>query len=124
MPGIARLPRSRRLARREEFEYVTKARRCSRDDCFSVYANLNRSPYARLGITVSRQVSPRAVSRNRIKRQIRESFRQHQQLFAGLSIVITAHRPADAKANHELQTSLNMHWQRVAQLCKTSQTES
>jgi ribonuclease P protein component len=124
MPGSARLPRSRRLARREEFDYVTKVRRCSRDDCFSVYANFNRSPYARLGITVARHVSPRAVARNRIKRQVRESFRRHQHLFAGVSLVVTAHRAADTKANSEIRTSLNMHWQRVAQLCKQSQPES
>jgi ribonuclease P protein component len=124
MPGSARLPRSRRLARREEFDYVTKARHCSRDECFSVYVNLNRSPFARLGVTVARRVSPRAVARNRIKRQIRESFRRHQHLLAGMSIVVTAQRAADTKANSELQTSLSSHWQRVVQLCKQSQAKS
>ena len=124
MPGRARLPRSRRLAKREEFDHVTKARQSSRDECFNVYANQNQMPYARLGVTVSRHVSPRAVARNRIKRQIRESFRRHQHLFAGLSIVVTAQRAADARANVDLQRSLDKHWQRVAELCKQSQARS
>jgi len=81
-------------------------------------------PYARLGVTVARRVSPRAVARNRIKRQIRESFRRHQHLLAGMSIVVTAQRAADIKANGELQSSLDKHWQRVAELCRQSQAKS
>src|SRR5262245_47160696 len=124
MPGSARLPRSRRLAKREEFDHVTRARRCSRDECFSVYVNQSRVPFARLGVTVARRVSPRAVARNRIKRQIRESFRRHQHLFAGVSVVVTAQPIADTKANGELQKSLDRHWQRVVELCKQSQAKS
>jgi ribonuclease P protein component len=126
MPGDARLPRTRRLARRDEFNAATKAGRCSRDECFSVYVNRNLSStqtFARLGITVARHVSLRAVVRNRIKRQIRESFRQHQHLFAGANIVVTAHRAANAKVNAALRASLSTHWQRVAKACGPSQPQ-
>lgn len=40
----------------------------------------SEQPRARLGLTVSRQVG-NAVRRNRIKRLVREVFRQHRELF-------------------------------------------
>jgi ribonuclease P protein component len=100
---------------------ATQAGRRSRDECFSIYANGVRLPHAQLGVTVSRRVSPKAVARNRIKRQIRESFRQHQHELSGLSLVVTAHPAAHAKDNAQLRASLSKHWER---LCKQSRPQS
>lgn len=48
---------------------------------------------ARLGFAVSRKVDKRAVGRNRIKRVLRETFRQVRGHLAGGDIVVVA-RPA------------------------------
>src|SRR6185295_2285686 len=123
-PGSARFPRTRRLVRRAEFSEVLKSALRSRDECFSVSARADDdetlSTSARLGITVAKRVSPKAVARNRIKRQIRESFRRNQQLLAGVSVVVTANPPAAKRDNAQLRASLGKHWERVSNACKRS----
>jgi ribonuclease P protein component len=124
-PGSARFPRTRRLVRRAEFSEVMKSAVRSRDECFSVSARADdKTLSARLGVTVAKRVSPKAVARNRIKRQIRESFRRNQQLLEGLSVVVTANPPAAARDNAQLRTSLGKHWERVSNACKRSRPES
>jgi ribonuclease P protein component len=87
-------------------------------DVFFIVHAARRQHCARIGITVSRRVSPRAVTRNRIKRQIRESFRLHQVNFPGLDIVVVARTSAATAANHVLARSLGEHWERLLQQCK------
>jgi len=74
----------------------------------------------RLGVTVSRKVSRRAVDRNRIKRQIRESFRTHQAGLDGCDIVVTAQAGAAQVATDMLRKSLEKHWDRLGRRCAPS----
>jgi len=53
---------------------------------------------ARLGLAVSRKVDRRAVGRNRIKRVLRDSFREHRRLLADGDYVVVA-RPAAAQCS-------------------------
>lgn len=87
-------------------------------DAFFVVRAARRQHGARIGITVSRRVSPRAVTRNRIKRQIRESFRLHQVKFPGLDVVVVARAPAATADNRVLARSLGGHWERLLRQCK------
>lgn len=96
----------------------------SRDDCFNVYALVTALPQARLGVTVAKRVAVKAVGRNRIKRQIRESFRYHQALLGSLSVVVTAQPAADKRNNSELRASLDKHWERLRAACKKPHAES
>jgi len=74
----------------------------------------------RLGLAVSRKVSPTAVGRNRIKRQVRESFRTRQASLPGIDIVVMARREAAGAPSAQLRRSLERHWQRLAQRCDAS----
>ncbi len=84
-----------------------------------VFAIPNGMALARLGLAVSRRVSSKAVDRNRIKRQIRESFRQHQTLLQGLDVVVVANTAARTIANNEIRDALLQHWKRIIKKCKT-----
>jgi ribonuclease P protein component len=64
-------------------------------------------------VVPKRHVS-RAVARNRVKRVIRESFRGHQALLAGLDVVVMARSGTAAHGNQHLRESLRQHWRRAA----------
>ncbi|MGI9228666.1 MAG: ribonuclease P protein component [Gammaproteobacteria bacterium] len=117
--GAALLQRQHKLTRRAEFDRVFSSSCRSRDACFVVLAKRNNKDYARLGMVVSARALPLAVGRNRLKRLIREGFRQRQQQLAGLDIVVMAQKNI-AKINNEgIQASLSKHWEKTVR-CKDS----
>ena len=87
-----------RLLRRSEFRYVAEEGRAARVGNFVVVAAMreeeNPGDRVRLGVTVSRRVG-NAVTRNQLKRRIREWFRQQRRGIKGnLDIVVIARRSA------------------------------
>ena len=68
-------PRAARMRSRREFLSLGRAGERRRTSHFVLVVARSSTP-ARLGITVSRKVG-NAVTRNRLKRRIRESFRRH-----------------------------------------------
>lgn len=102
------------------FAAVFKHGRRSKDEVFLVCAAANAQAFARLGVNVARRVSPKAVLRNRIKRQAREAFRLHQSEVIGLDVVVIAQVGAAAADNAALRNSLREHLLKVAQKCKKS----
>ena len=85
------LPKSARVKQRRDFELVrAKGRRLT---CGCLIANwlvLPSGAQSRLGVITSRRVGPATV-RNRARRLLRESFRQHQnELSTPATIVLVA----------------------------------
>lgn len=119
-PGLTnsesnRFRETNRLLSAAAFERVFEQASRSRDKLFTVLCRCNDAGVARLGLAISRKYCRRATARNRIKRAIRESFRQHQALLAGLDIVVINHAAA-ASADHPIMAqSLNRHWRRCTQ---------
>lgn len=107
------LPRTRRLLNRLQFDTTMKEGRRIRDEYFTVYARHNGLVHGRLGMTVARKVSHAAHDRNRIRRQIRESFRLHQHDLPGLDIVVMANPHAARGENPALRGALSAHWKRL-----------
>ncbi len=91
----------------------------TRGQYFIVFAAPNALTHARLGLAISRKVSPKAVVRNRIKRQVRESFRLHQHALVGRDIVVAGHRAASVADTKALRQALEKTWAEIAQ-CKTT----
>lgn len=120
MVAAHRLPRRRRLAQPAAFLAVRDRGQASSDSLFVVAALPNGQADARLGLVVSRRVSPRAVVRNRIKRQIRESFRSLEPTLAGLDVVVTARQRAANADNAALRLSLTRHWNTLRSRCAPS----
>ena len=83
---------------------------------FSLHLRLRDGGFCRLGMAVSRKVSPDAVVRNRIKRQVRESFRlRYGELPPGDCIVVARHS-AGALDKAALRVDLDLLWQRLRAL--------
>lgn len=83
------------------------------DTHLTVLARQNGLDHARLGLAISKRMIKTAVGRNRVKRQIRESFRHHQTQLAGLDIVVLSRNAAAQASNLELRNSLQAHWERL-----------
>ena len=104
------LPRSARLLDGKAFKRVFEHRQAIGNAYFRVHYAPSEQP--RLGMAVSRRVHRRAVVRNRIRRQIRESFRLHRPTLRALDFVVLA-RPASAELDRkDLRAALDQLWQR------------
>ncbi len=113
--GTARFPRDARLTGSAQFQRVFKnARLRSTDAVLAVLAVENELGIARLGLVISRKAARRAVARNRVKRLIRNSFRNKRQHLSGLDIVVIGRPGIEHKSNATLLNALERHWQRLS----------
>jgi len=109
----ARFPGTARLRNAPEFRQVLSNGRRRHDDFFTVVVLANELQRPRLGITVSRRAARLAVQRNRIKRLIRESYRQQIETLPAVDIVVMAKSQARDADNRTLIQSLESHWHRL-----------
>ena len=80
--------KDKRLLSNDQFRAVLNRGRRSSDGLLVVYAAANDLGYPRLGVSVGKS-SGGAVQRNRLKRLLREAFRQSQeQIPAGFDYVL------------------------------------
>lgn len=107
-----RLQKENRLLGAAAFGYVFKKATRSRDKWFTVLCRENEQDIARLGLAISKKNCRQATARNRIKRVVRESFRQQQAGLAGLDVVVMNQPAAKAAKNKELFDSMAEHWRR------------
>jgi ribonuclease P protein component len=87
-----RLPKAARLRRRREFLQVQQHGRRLYSGDVLVVARVTGSPRPRIGITVSSKVG-NAVERNRVKRWVREAWREIRPELPPVDLVVIA-RPA------------------------------
>ena len=91
---------------------------------FVIYIRYNRSNHLRLGITVSKKVG-KSVQRNRVKRLIREAFRQlRAQVKVGYDIVVVGRTPACQLTFQETQNALAQLFQKAAILSRSRRSRN
>jgi ribonuclease P protein component len=83
----------------------------SSDRFFTVLARASGRAVARLGLTVSRRASRRAVDRNKLKRLARETFRHHA--LPPWDFVVLARPGADRAERTALRASLERHFEQL-----------
>ena len=79
---------------------------------FLILAAPNNLGHARVGLIFSKKNLRHAVQRNRIKRQVRETFRLQQDL-PSLDIIVLGRQGLDKLENPDVRSSLNDIWRRV-----------
>ncbi len=70
--------------------------------------------HPRLGLVIGKKSVKLSVERNRIKRQLRETFRHHQLELAGWDIVIIARKGLADLDNPELAKQFAKLWKRLS----------
>lgn len=79
---------------------------------FLVLATSNQLGHARIGLIFSRKNLKLAVQRNRIKRQVRESFRLQTDL-PGLDIVVLGRQGLASLEKPEVRAAVDDLWRRL-----------
>ena len=110
--SIYRLQKENRLLNADAYGRVFKKATRSRDKWFTVLCRKNNLDIARLGLAISKKHCRQATGRNRIKRIVRESFRQHQAEISGLDVVVVNQLAAATATNRQLFDSMATHWRR------------
>ena len=109
-----------RLTRPAEYQLVfTKSKRVG-DKELNILFRANQKPFARLGIVVPRKHIRKAIVRNQIKRQVRESFRWHQEALKGWDVVILLRSKPGVVSNASIRERLEKYWQHIARTCALS----
>lgn len=73
----------------------------------------NDKSYARLGVIVSKRNVSQAVSRNLIKRIVRESFRAHQSSLSGIDILVIARQQHDKMDTLKFREGIDLLWKKL-----------
>lgn len=108
--------RDKRLCTAAEFKQVfdhTDIKVSSRQ--LLILARIGQQESPRLGLVVAKKNIRRAVSRNRAKRHIRESFRLNQERLDHLDIVVLVRRGFDELENSEMNRVLARQWLKLGQ---------
>jgi ribonuclease P protein component len=111
--GTARFQRSQRLCRPAEFKAAYADGRRFGNELLTATVRLNdKAPGARLGLSIAARTIGNAVSRNRLRRLLRESFRLQQRL-PPVDIVIGARDAARAARSPELRAAAQHLWKQI-----------
>ncbi|NOQ76884.1 MAG: ribonuclease P protein component [Methylococcaceae bacterium] len=91
----------------------------STDKFFTLLALRNDLDHPRLGLAIAKKNIRKAVTRNLIKRAVRENFRLKQYDLINIDIVVLARRDAANASSAVLSKSLDKHWLKLTNRCES-----
>jgi ribonuclease P protein component len=102
------------------FDAVYSKRQRLADNFFSVNVAANTLGFARLGLSIGTKVVGNSVARNRVKRQVRDSFRRVAAELPAVDVVVGARNGARTAHNAHLRESLDELWKEIQKRCAVS----
>lgn len=112
---MARFPRRARLLRPGDFKAAFESGKREQLPLFTAIIRGNELQLPRIGLAVARKAIPHATVRNRIKRNVRESFRLNQHRLPAVDMVILPRSAAGKAPPQELRLQLDKLWIRVTE---------
>lgn len=122
--GENHFSRDVRLLTPTHFEFVFKNATPAVTQTLTLLARHNDVATPRLGITIAKKRVKKAHDRNRVKRIIRESFRNQKPSLPNIDIVVVGKSGLDKLSNQELFLILNKLWKKLAKRCEKSSLDS
>ena len=113
-PRTLSYPRAARLLLPGDFAALRRSSKRLAAQYFHCEFRSTEQASARLGMAVSKRVSKRAVERNRIRRQIRESFRLCRAALPSCDVLVVARTAAAGQVNAILRRDLELLWSKLA----------
>ena len=106
--------KTQRLLTAKQFEYVfADAERRASHRHSLILARENSLGFPRLGLVIAKKHVRKAVARNRLKRLIRESFRQHQHQLPAIDAIVLARKGMDEFSKQDVLLMMNGLWQKI-----------
>jgi ribonuclease P protein component len=102
--------RKLRLLTAEQYSHVFADARRFGNQSFTLLVRLNDQDCPRLGLAIAKKSAKRAVDRNRIKRLLRESFRNRQHQLPPIDIIAMCRPSATKLTNKQILQQLENQW--------------
>ncbi len=121
MTGDAGFDRSRRLTRARDYGKVFADNFRIGDKYITMLVSPSKGgDSARLGLAIAKKQLRRAVDRNRIKRVIRESFRNQHSDLPAVDVVVMVRRSILELERKEIFSRLQRLWHKISERCENS----
>lgn len=109
-------PRRHRLVNQAEYDALFNQSHRITHRSLTILYKKNNHLYSRIGLIVGKRVAKKAVSRNKIRRVIRESFRFQQNKLPGIDIIVIARRQCDKLSKQKLREGIDRLWEKLLML--------
>ncbi len=103
--------KTQRLLAKHDYDHVfEQAKKIVTTEFILLYRN-NNLGYARLGLALSKKMIAKAHDRNRLKRLLRESFRQKK--LPAVDMIFLARKGVAKQTNLDVNTQLSKTWEKL-----------
>jgi ribonuclease P protein component len=109
--------RELRLLTPDDFQPVFKNAVPAVSPHLTLLARKNTFDHPRIGMAIPKKHIKHAVGRNRIRRIVREQFRQKQHQLPAIDIVVIAKAGIADLSNQEINKILDKLWRKLVQRC-------
>lgn len=117
---MAKFSRAMRMNNPRDFSRVFRQAKRTSGGGLTILTVENSVGHPRLGLAIAKKHLKLASQRNRLKRIIRTSFRQHQSAFANIDIVVLSRLDVKKRNSTQIWEALERQWETVIAQWKKS----